>query len=200
MPKVSEAHLEARRGQIVAAAVSCFARNGFHRTTMQDIVKEASMSPGAIYSYFASKDEIIEAIVAERHRREREWLDEAAAADDPGRALADLAAAFFRGLSQREARLDRRVGVLMWAEALRNPRIRRLAREGVDQPRAVLADLIRAAQERGELSRTFDPDSLARVMIAVFHGFVLQQAWDNELDVEGYLDTIEQLLRALSDG
>jgi AcrR family transcriptional regulator len=200
LPKVSEAHLEARREQIVKAAVSCFARDGFHRTTMQDIVTEASMSPGAIYSYFASKDEIIEAIVAERHRREREWLDEAAAADDPRLALADLAAAFFRGLSQREARLDRRVGVLMWAEALRNPRIRRLAREGVDGPRAVLTSLIEAAQERGELSRAFDPDNLARVMIAVFHGFVLQQAWDNDVDAEEYLASIEQLLRALSDG
>jgi AcrR family transcriptional regulator len=198
LPKVSEAHLEARREQIIDAALACFARDGFHRTTMQDIVKAASLSPGAIYSYFASKDEIIEAISTERHRRERAWLAEAAEHGDARAALASMASSFFGGLSDRETRLDRRVGVLTWAEALRNPRIRRLVREGVDEPRAVLAEVIAAAQKRGELARQFDPDTLARMMIALFHGFVLQQAWDERLDAELYLDNIERLLLELT--
>jgi AcrR family transcriptional regulator len=199
LPKVSEAHLEARREQIIDAAVACFAREGFHRTTMQDIVRAASLSPGAIYTYFASKDEIVEAITGERHRREREWLAEAAEIDDPRVALASLANLFFGGLSRRRARLDRRVSVLMWAEALRNPRIRRLAREGVDAPRSALSEVIQAAQKRDELPAVFDPDGLARVMMALFHGFVLQQALDEQLDVEGYLATVEQLLSAITD-
>ncbi len=48
MPKVSQAHLDARRSQILAAAVACFARKGLHRTTMQDIVTQSQLSPGAI--------------------------------------------------------------------------------------------------------------------------------------------------------
>ena len=197
MPKVSQAHLEARREQIIDAAITCFARDGFHRTTMQDIFKAASLSPGAIYSYFPSKEQIIEEISNERHRRERKWLAEASEIDDPRAALTSVADSFFGGLGDRQARLDRRVGVLMWAEALRNPRIRRLVREGVDQPRAVLAEVIAAAQNRGELGPEFDPDSLARLMIALFHGFVLQQAWDESVDGERYLTTVEQLLLAI---
>src|SRR2546422_9313531 len=73
MPKVSEAHLDARRKQIVDAAVACFARNGFHRATMQDICREAELSPGAVYRYFSSKDELVEAIADERHAREAEF-------------------------------------------------------------------------------------------------------------------------------
>src|SRR5262245_4718474 len=65
MPKVTEEHVEARRRQILAAALRSFARDGFHRTTMQDIFREADLSPGAVYSYFEGKDELIRAIIGE---------------------------------------------------------------------------------------------------------------------------------------
>jgi AcrR family transcriptional regulator len=55
MPKVTEAHLEARRSQILDAAWTCFARKGYHQATMQDICKESGLSPGAIYRYSAKK-------------------------------------------------------------------------------------------------------------------------------------------------
>src|SRR5215469_137769 len=65
MPKVTEEHVQARRRQILSAALRCFARQGFHRTTMQDIFREADLSPGAVYSYFTGKDELIAAIILE---------------------------------------------------------------------------------------------------------------------------------------
>src|SRR3954466_4084938 len=65
MPKVTEEHVDARRRQILSAALRCFAREGFHRTTMQDIFREADLSPGAVYSYFTGKDELISGIIAE---------------------------------------------------------------------------------------------------------------------------------------
>ena len=46
LPKVTEAHRESRRAQILDAAMACFARQGFHQTTMQDICREAAFSPG----------------------------------------------------------------------------------------------------------------------------------------------------------
>ncbi len=51
--------------RFLRAAVVCFAREGFHRTTIQDIVHESKLSPGAIYRYFASKEDIIVAIADE---------------------------------------------------------------------------------------------------------------------------------------
>lgn len=56
MPKVSDAHLEARREQILDAAEACFSREGFHQTSMQDICREAELSPGAVYRHFSSKE------------------------------------------------------------------------------------------------------------------------------------------------
>src|ERR1700712_939135 len=62
MPKVSQAHLDARRQQIVDAARVRFASHGFARTSIADIVAESGLSNGAIYRYFASKDEIVIAV------------------------------------------------------------------------------------------------------------------------------------------
>lgn len=62
MPRVSQSYLDARRRQIMDAAITCFAREGFHRATMQDIVAETGLSAGAIYRYFWSKEDIVAAL------------------------------------------------------------------------------------------------------------------------------------------
>lgn len=61
MPRVTEETAHRRRQQIVDAALRCFARDGLHHTSMADLFEEAGMSAGLVYSWFASKDDIIEA-------------------------------------------------------------------------------------------------------------------------------------------
>jgi AcrR family transcriptional regulator len=197
MPKVSQEHLEARRRQIVDAALVCFARDGFHRATMQDICGEAQLSPGAVYRYFSGKEQIVETIADERHAREADFLAGAQEAGGATPGLRALGRAFFSSLADPDERLRRRVGLQVWAEALHNPAVHRLVTRGVDRPRLAIAQLVREAQQRGELAGELDPDSVARVMIALFQGFVLQQAWNERVDVAAYLETAEAVLDAL---
>lgn len=49
---------EGRRQQILAASKQLFSDRGFHQTTMEDIANAAELSPGTIYLYFKSKDEL----------------------------------------------------------------------------------------------------------------------------------------------
>ena len=56
---------EERREQIMAAAVKLFARQGFARTTTKEIAQEAGLSEGTIYKYFASKQELLFAFIAQ---------------------------------------------------------------------------------------------------------------------------------------
>jgi TetR/AcrR family transcriptional regulator, transcriptional repressor of aconitase len=204
MPKVSQSHLDARRQQVLAAAIECFSRQGFHPTTMQDIIKESGLSSGAIYTYFASKEELIEAIAERRHARELALIRTAAFAGEITSTLERLIQSFFHSLVDNKERKERRLAIQLWGEALRNPRILRAVRKGVDEPRKMLTKLLQQARDQGELSPEQDPKAMARTMIALFQGLVLQLAWDRSIEVEPLLETvrkmlIDQLLKPSSD-
>jgi AcrR family transcriptional regulator len=177
MPKVSEAYLESRRRQILDAAAACFARDGFHHTSMADIVRASGVSAGLVYRYFASKDDLITAIIADWHAERRALVR-------PDQDVAELKAAYL-DLLRSTADPRNRIGIQAWAETLRSPQIRDLARDGVDELRA---------SATGVLGPGADP--LARVFIAVYQGLVLQNAWDDAVDTEAVVRAVELLLDA----
>jgi TetR/AcrR family transcriptional regulator, transcriptional repressor of aconitase len=197
MPRVSESYLAARREQIMDAAIVCFAREGFHRATMQDIVAETGLSAGAIYRYFPAKEDIVAAIAEERHRREAETLAEASAGGDLREALHGLAQAALGRLTDPDERQWRRLTVQVWGEALRDERVMGIVRGGLDEPISIIAGLVRQAQADSELSDAVDPEAFARVCAAIFQGLVLQQAWQPELDVDAYTDAALTLIDGL---
>ena len=53
-----ERERERRRQQIIVAAKRVFTRKDFNQATMEDIAREAEVSPGTIYLYFKNKDEL----------------------------------------------------------------------------------------------------------------------------------------------
>jgi AcrR family transcriptional regulator len=183
MPKVSEEHAAARRRQIVEAANRCFAREGFHRTTMQDIFREAKLSPGAVYTYFYGKDDLIRAIADEGIGLARQMFTGTAGAtlDEVFARIMEV----FGALDQDEA-LGIRTSIQLWAEALRDPKLMSPLRRSIDHELEQLRGVVAAAQERGELDASLDPESVARATIALFHGLMVQRAWYPGLDVAGY--------------
>jgi AcrR family transcriptional regulator len=54
---------EARKNQIIDAAINVFNRNGFNDARMDDIVEEAGISKGTVYWYYKSKEELIISIL-----------------------------------------------------------------------------------------------------------------------------------------
>ncbi len=55
---------EERRTQIIKAAVACFARKGYHLTTMDDIVAESGLSKGSLYWHFKNKKDLLINVMA----------------------------------------------------------------------------------------------------------------------------------------
>ena len=196
MPR-SEEYRARRREQILEAAVSCIARQGLHHTTMADIIAEAGTSAGAVYCYFAGKDEIIAAIAEERHREEAARLGRLAQSDDLLAGLHRFAREYFFWLSEPEERPRRRVNIEVWAEALSNPRLAVIVQEGVDLL-APLSQSIAAAQARGEWSEAIGAEAQARLLLALLQGFVLQQAWQPQIDGERFLAGVEVLITAMA--
>ena len=194
MPRITAARASAQRERVLDAALTCFAREGFHAATMQDIVAESGLSPGAIYGYFKGKTDVVMAIASERHAMERRRMEHALAASDLDTSLARLTEAFVLGLRDPLERKWRRLAVQLWAESLSNPRLKREALAGVTQAIEVLSPMIGKAQREGRWPAHLDPDSAARVLIAILQGISLQLAWDNSIDIARFASTLQIMI------
>ena len=193
MPKISEENRQARRLEILNAASQCFARQGFHRTSMEDIVRKLNSSPGAVYCYFRGKEDIVAAIAEQRHSRESALLRGLLASDDVAEGLHKLADAFFKMLLDPAEQERRKLAIQFWAESLRDKSIRRIIERGIRQ-RDLVTGWLQGAQRAGRLPKDADADALSRVLLALLQGFILQQAWEPELDSEAFLATAMRLI------
>jgi AcrR family transcriptional regulator len=194
VPRITAARASAQRERVLDAALTCFAREGFHAATMQDIVAESGLSPGAIYGYFKGKTDVVMAIASERHAMERRRMEYALAASDLDTSLARLTEAFVLGLRDAQERKWRRLAVQLWAESLSNPRLKREALTGVTQAIEVLSPMISKAQREGRWPSHLDPVSAARVLIAVLQGISLQLAWDDSIDLARFATTLRIMI------
>jgi AcrR family transcriptional regulator len=158
---------------------------------MQDICAQAGLSPGAVYRYFGGKEEIIEAMVEERRRRGMALVEAARHQGDTAEILDALSRTFFAELEDAEGCA---VGIELWAEALRSPRIREMLRDDLRQIRASFAEIIAAAKERGDVDPAADPEAAAQVMLSLFEGFVIQRTLDPGVDAQDYVATVSRVL------
>jgi AcrR family transcriptional regulator len=198
MPKVSEEHAQARRQQIIDAAYRCFARQGFHQTTMRDIYEEANLSPGAVYHYFESKDEIIRASFDFDYERSSALFKAALASDDPVTAIEGLLDFFLHGLKGAAALGAGRVNVQGWGEALVNPGLRETIQGVMGNYLDALAKVIGKAQDAGQIDKSLDPASVSRLLLSIYYGLELQMALDPAIDVDDYLAAAKALVRGPS--
>ena len=193
-------HLDARRRQILDAARRCFIRNGFHTTSMQDVLAEAELSVGAVYRYFKSKDDIIAAIAAE--------------------ALAEVAAAFVADDAEEPPRLDdivdlvlavekpplagspesARLLVQIWSEALRSPELAAQLGEVMAATRGVLGNLVAQHQKRGLLPDDVPAEQVAGVLIAFVDGFMVQRAVHGDADPAAFRNGLRALMQGTRPG
>jgi AcrR family transcriptional regulator len=194
MPRVSEEHLAARRQQIVDAARRCFVRDGFHNTSMQDVIAEAGVSVGAFYRYFKSKNDLITSIAEE---------------------VIGAAAGMFAELSRHEPPLtpaeavehavdfvDRQTGpdgifrlaLQVWAEAMRDPALAEFVSAKYAQMRGHFVVLARRAQEAGKLPADADPESVGAVLFGTIPGYALQRVLSDGPDKKSYLDGVRALI------
>jgi TetR/AcrR family transcriptional regulator, transcriptional repressor of aconitase len=194
VPRITAARASAQRERILDAALTCFAREGFHAATMQDIVAESGLSPGAIYGYFKGKTDVVMAIASERHAMERRRMEHALAASDLDTSLVRLTEGFVLGLRDPQEKKWRRLAVQLWAESLSSPRLKREAVAGVTQAIEVLSPMIGNAQREGRWPAHLDPDSAARVLIAVLQGISLQLAWDDSIDIPRFASTLRIMI------
>ena len=191
MPRVSEDHLTARREQILAAARRCFLRKGVHNTSMQDLIGEAGMSVGAVYRYFRSKDEIINAISQTVAGGLVAALDDLATRDLP--LLEAVSGALDIADAQLGADGNFPLVIHVWSEAVLDSAIGGIVRERYLELRRPFRSIVAQAVARGELAADTDLDATAAVLFGMLPGYALQRQLVGSPDKETYLAGIRAL-------
>jgi len=186
MPKVVPEYLQQRRRQILDAAAACFAERGLHQTSMSDICERAGLSPGAVYRYFPGKEDIIAAICDEGYRQDLALIESIKADGSAREVMEHLAGCFLQPRDPPELRLR----LDMLAQAPRTPHIERVLQAGNERILASFTEFIRARQATGEVNPNLDPDSTARVICALYHGFIVQQQLEGKADSRAFIDAV----------
>lgn len=194
---------DARPGEIVAAALACFAERGFGATRLDDVAARAGVSKGTLYLYFAGKEDLFRAVVRDSvlpflARAETE----AAAFEGPTPALLERLVGMFMHLLATT-----RLGVipkLVIAESGQFPDLARFyVDEVVTRGLRQIGAILRRGIARGEF-RPVDVDSAVRCIVAPV---LVAALWKNALephvgrpwDVEAVLRThVDLLLRGLA--
>lgn len=193
MPKLKPDTQRARREHILDAAERCFSRSGFHATSMQDICREAAVSPGALYVYFASKEALI-AGIAERDRLEFQSRFEAlTSAPDFFAALKAIGDSYFVHDPQHKRLMCVEIGL----ESTRNAQVGEIHRSVDDYVLASFAALFQRMIDQDRIRPDLDAASLARVFMVIGDGMFWRRAIDPDFDAAATMPAVIGLVANL---
>jgi AcrR family transcriptional regulator len=182
-----------RRAAILDAAQRCFARDGFHQASMQDICAEAGMSAGNLYRYFPSKEAII-AGICERNRADAaESFMLVSQSPDFFSGLAGLARHHLVERSADEVGLCAEI----MAESRRNRQIAEMSQNIEQDVRQQLASMLQRAIDAGEIRADIHADAAATVLMVLADGISWRRAVQPGFDPEAMLPMILQMVGCL---
>jgi len=185
--------IEARRQQIIEAALDCARRSGFHAASMAEIARAAKLSVGQIYRYFANKEAIISAIVA---RDAADLRDRFAQFQRAGKPPLD-AILEHCPLALDEKYDPRRAALVLevMAEAARNPLVAQVIRATDAEEREIRLDLFRRIAPPGLSERELR--ARGEILSMVFEGMVMRGVNNPEADRAAISEVLRPILRYL---
>jgi AcrR family transcriptional regulator len=183
MPKVSVAYKEERRNQLLDSALFCFAQKGFEATTIDDIVKQAGVSKGAVYHYFKSKDEIYLELIETGVERFVAFMN---AAFEPAKTTTEKLQILIQTCWDTDRTAERRntmfVLLEFWIFSARQPKLRDMIPHIVYHLRSLLIELIDEGKQRGEFRSDVDSKRVATLFWAFRNGIGLNLFQLHDLD------------------
>ena len=189
MPRVTDAHRQARRDQIAKAALQVLNRNGVADTSIAQIADECGLSIGAIYVNFQNKADLARYIASRLFAWRIEELDglaEGGTVRTPVEMMRPLLDSMFE-----ESRPPLPVILQFWSEALVDPELHSVLAEQVDALRGSLERALRpwADQVSGGDGAAL-ASRAAQTCLIMGQGFLTNRTLFGWLTPEEYLDGI----------
>jgi AcrR family transcriptional regulator len=194
---------EERRQQIMEAALACFARKGYYKTTMDDIVAESGLSKGSLYWYFKSKDDLFVSLVKsfflDMRQDSEAILAQHATASDKLRAVGQYFVKFFQEMEPFFT-----VFFEFWIQSALSQEINQWFSELLGQYQTVIAGILQEGITNGEFKAS-DARDLALAFMAVYDGLLfyamlMPQAVDIERSSQVFVETLLAGLLASQEG
>jgi TetR/AcrR family transcriptional repressor of mexJK operon len=185
--------LQERKAQIYEAALTCFHRKGYYRTTMDDIVVESGLSKGTLYWYFKSKKDLFVSML--RQVMEPFGQRMASIAGQESSAAEKLRASLAL-LRAESAEMGTFFGIMMeaWALTRHDEQIENLVREIYAPYAGLMTRIVQEGVSSGEFNVDF-PESTSLVLLALFDGITLSMGtglW--QCDEHEIMDEAERLV------
>lgn len=176
MPRLGADAREERRTRFVEAARRCAATKGYRSFTIDDVCAEAGgLSKGAFYTYFASKQDLLLALLEYEAR-----VSEALIASLSRKPLSELERThrFLKSTLERgedPSEVQRMAD--LWAEMVADETVRRHLAGAVAERRKLLAGWIGDGVASGEII-DLPPNAFAAIVVALADGLMLHRALD----------------------
>jgi AcrR family transcriptional regulator len=193
MPRLKPDTQRARRENILDAAERSFARSGFHATSMQDICREAGVSPGALYIYFRSKEDLI-AGIAERNRQDfQSRFAQLADAADFFAALEAIGRTYFVEDEQERRQICLEIGV----ESTRSAQIGEIHHSVDAYVMTSFQALFQRMIDEGRIKPSHDAAALARIFMIIGDGLFWRSGIDRTFDLAKTIPDLVAVIRQL---
>ena len=168
-------------------------RDGLQGGSISAICAEAQISPGHLYHYFDSKESIVEAITEAYLADVQEHFG---TLSESKSVISVIVSAIERAIEHSKVGKQALVFEMM-GEASRNPKIATIVQESTKVMRSLLADLIRTAQERGEVDTNVDPEIAAPIIIGMIDAAKVMCTRNADLDVAKSVSSMSTMIAAL---
>lgn len=150
--------------RIYDAALTLFRRKGIAGATIREIASEAGVGVGTFFNYFASKEDVLAELGAQRQERLEARVVDPAIAEQPTLArIEDIMRAMVEGMEE-EPLLTRAIV----RAALTSPSLFHGERARFVALVAMLAAIIREGQARGEVAADCDAEVAAQLLISTY--------------------------------
>ena len=196
-PKVTLQYKQDTRERIVRSAISCFSKNGFDKSRMDDISQTANISKGTVYLYFKSKEDLFYAICENNLKVLKEQLSQLFATTKEN--LLSDAEQLYDNLNKLESSGSEKVFFEIVAESSRNAKLRRILYEQRTKIFDVVKEYLDLQVQRGFIKKDVETEAIACGLVSLYDGLSVSKflGIDEKLNKKAWVEAVKAIITSI---